>query len=86
MADVIVYSTPTCPWCNRVKLFLKEKGVAFEDKNVAEDKAAATEMITKTGGQIGVPVIDAKGTIIIGFDKAKLKTALGLKDESPNKT
>jgi len=75
--NVKVYSTPTCPWCHRTKEFLKEKKIDFKDINVAEDQAAAKEMVDKSG-QMGVPVVDIDGTIIIGFDKPALEKALGL--------
>ena len=80
--NVTVYSTPTCPWCHKAKDFLKEHKIKFEDKNVAQDEAARDEMIEKTG-QMGVPVIDIDGTIIIGFDINKMREKLNLKkDES----
>ncbi|MCM2339321.1 MAG: glutathione S-transferase N-terminal domain-containing protein [Burkholderiales bacterium] len=63
---VIVYSTTTCPYCVYAKEYLKEKGVAFEDKNVGLDRAAGEEMVKKSG-QMGVPVIDIDGNIIVGF-------------------
>ena len=63
---VTVYSTPTCPYCVRAKDFLKEKGVAFEDVDVSLDHARAMEMVNKSG-QMGVPVIDVGGDIVIGF-------------------
>jgi len=75
MAKVKVYSTPTCPWCHRAKDYLKEKKVDFEDINVAEDQDAAQEMIEKSG-QMGVPVLDVDGEIIIGFDQEKIDAAL----------
>lgn len=75
--SIKVYSTPTCPWCIRVKQFLKENNTAFEDFDVAVDQAKAEEMIQKSG-QMGVPVLDIDGTIIVGFDKEKIKTALGI--------
>lgn len=77
MANVQIYSTPTCPWCHKTKEYLKEKGIAFTDINVAEDQAKAQEMIKKSG-QMGVPVTDIDGTIIIGFDKPALNKALGI--------
>lgn len=77
MATVLIYSTPTCPWCHKAKEYLKEKGIPYMDINVAEDQAKAQEMIQKSG-QMGVPVIDIDGTIIIGFDKPKINAALGL--------
>ena len=75
---VTVFSTETCPYCVMVKEFLKEHNIKFKDINVAEDQKAAHEMMEKTG-QSGVPVIDVNGTIIVGFDKDKLKKALSLK-------
>lgn len=74
---VKVYSTPTCPWCVRVKQFLKENNIAFEDRDVAHDQAAAQEMIQKSG-QMGVPTLDINGEIIVGFDKEKIKQMLGI--------
>lgn len=77
MAEVNVYSTPTCPWCKRAKQFFTENGVEFKDFDVAADVAARKEMIDKSG-QLGVPVIEIDGQIIIGFDEPKLKKALAL--------
>jgi glutaredoxin 3 len=74
---VLVYSTPTCPYCVRLKQYLTENKVAFEEYDVGVDKAKADEMVQKTS-QMGVPVIDIDGKIIIGFDKPKIKEALGL--------
>ena len=77
--SVKVYSTPTCPWCKKVKEFLNENKVTFEDIDVSNNKEASAEMI-KISGQSGVPVTDANGTIIVGFDEEKLKKALNLKE------
>ncbi len=77
-AKVKVYSTPTCPHCNMVKDFLKENAVPFEDINVAENKDAANEIVEKSG-QMGVPVVEINGGIIVGFDKDAMKKALNLK-------
>ena len=75
--QVKIYSTPTCPYCKMAKAFLKENNVQFTDINVADDEQAAKEMVDKSG-QMGVPVIDVEGEIIVGLDKGKLKNALGL--------
>jgi len=77
MSTVAIYSTPTCPWCHKAKDYLKEKGITFTDYNVAEDQTKAEEMVNKSG-QMGVPVIDIDGTIIVGFDKAKIDELLKL--------
>jgi len=66
-----VYSTPTCPYCHTLKAFLKEKGIEFKDVDVGSDSAAADEMIKKSG-QMGVPVADINGQIVVGFDKEKI--------------
>ncbi len=75
---VIVYSTPTCPYCHAAKEFLKENKIEFKDVDVSKDQAAAQEMIEKSG-QMGVPVLDINGTIIVGYDKDAIKKALKLK-------
>ena len=75
---VVVYSTAVCPWCYRVKDWLTEHKVKFEDINVGADQAKAQEMIEKSG-QMGVPVTEVNGQIIVGFNEAKLKLALGIK-------
>lgn len=74
---VTVYSTPMCPWCDRVKDWLKEKKVKFEVKDVSEDQEATMEMVAKSK-QMGVPVIDVDGQIVVGFDQDKLKKLLKL--------
>jgi glutaredoxin-like YruB-family protein len=74
---VIVYSTPVCPYCIRAKQFLKENDVAFEDNDVSIDRAKAEEMMRKSG-QMGVPVFDIEGEIIVGFEKERIKSALGI--------
>ena len=74
---ITVYSTNTWPWCFKVKDYFRDNNIAFEDKNVGEDRAAAMEMIRKSGQQ-GVPVIDLDGNIIVGFDKEGIDKLLGL--------
>ena len=74
---VKIYSTPFCPYCQMAKEFLKGRGVEFEEVNVQEDRAAALEMIQKTG-QNGVPVIEIDDNIIVGFNQEKIIEALGL--------
>jgi len=76
---VKVYTTPTCPYCTMTKDFLKKHGVAFEEIDVASDRGAAMEMISKTG-QMGVPVIEIGSTTILGFNKEAIKKALGIRE------
>ena len=77
MSKVIVYGTAACPWCDKVKDFLKETNVEFEYIDVGADQEKAKEMVEKSK-QIGVPVIDVDGTIVVGFDIKKLKELLNI--------
>jgi len=74
-----VYSTPSCPYCVTLKKFLAEKGVEFEDIDVSQDQKELEEMVEKSG-QMGVPVIDLNGQIIVGFDRDKILEALNIKE------
>ena len=73
---VIVYSTDTCPYCTMAKSYLSEKGVKYRDVDVGSDRGGAMEMIKKSG-QMGVPVLEIKGRVIVGFDRAAIDEALG---------
>ena len=77
MAQVTIYSTPTCVYCNEAKTFFKEKNIAYTEHNVAADQAKRKEMIDKSG-QMGVPVIDVDGQLVIGFNQPKIKQLLGI--------
>lgn len=76
---VRVFSTPTCPYCVTLKEFLKEHNIEFEDIDVSQDKKALKEMIEKSG-QLGVPVVEIDGQIVVGFDREKISKILKLKD------
>jgi len=75
---VKVYSTPACPYCDMLKEFLKKNDVKFENIDVSKNHKAAHEMIEKSG-QIGVPVTEIDGKIIVGYNVTALKEALKLK-------
>ncbi|MBI2483466.1 glutaredoxin family protein [Candidatus Uhrbacteria bacterium] len=75
--QITVYSTPSCPYCKLAKEYLHAKNFAYTEIDVAADSEKAEEMIQKSG-QMGVPVIDIGGTIIVGFDKPKMNAALGI--------
>lgn len=74
---VKIYTTPSCVYCKMSKEFFQKNSVEYEEKNVATDAAARDEMIQRSG-QMGVPVIEIDGKIIIGFDQPRLKEALGI--------
>ena len=75
--EVKIYTTPTCAFCHAAKEFFREHNIKFEEFNVATDAKARDEMIKKSG-QLGVPVIDVGGKLIIGFNRIKLAEILGI--------
>jgi len=75
--NVIVFSTPTCSFCNMAKKYFREKGIRFRDVDVSRDPAAARDMVLRSGQQ-GVPVIDIGGRIVVGFDRPRIDKYLGL--------
>ncbi len=74
-----VFSTPFCIYCVSLKQFLKEHNIEFEEIDVSKDKVAQEEMIKKSG-QMGVPVVEIDGEIIVGFDKNKIVELLDIKE------
>lgn len=73
--NVIVYSTPTCPYCVYAKEYFKKNNVEFKDVDVSRDRASAEEMVKKSG-QMGVPVIDIDGKILVGFQPEEFEKLL----------
>lgn len=78
MSKIVVYSTPSCPYCGLAKDYLNQKGVEFEEKDVSLDRAAAREMIEKSG-EMGVPQIEINGKIIVGFNRDAIDEELSRK-------
>lgn len=78
MAKVIIYTTPACVYCKMTKEFFKDNNIVYEEKDVSTDEKARDEMIEKSG-QLGAPVIDIDGKIVVGFDKEKLLELLEIK-------
>lgn len=76
--EIKVYSTKTCPWCHKLKEFLKEHKIKFKDVDVSQDQDAAKYMVEKTG-QYGVPVTEIDGEFVIGFDESKIKKLLKIR-------
>ena len=75
---IILYSTPSCIFCHKAKEFFKEHNIEYTNKDVASDSQALDEMVKKSG-QLGVPVIDIDGQIIVGFDRKKISELLNIK-------
>ena len=74
---VIVYGTPTCTWCTTIKTYLRENKIRFTYIDVSVNQEAAQQMVKKSGQQ-GVPQTEINGQIVIGFDKQKINTLLGI--------
>jgi len=75
MHKITIYSTPSCVYCKMAKAYFAQNNLPFEEKDVASDLPAREEMIKKSG-QLGVPVIDIDGSIVIGFDKGHIANLL----------
>jgi len=76
---VKVYSTPSCPWCDVAKKFLKDNNIEFETIDVSQSQEIAMDLINKTGST-GVPVIEINGEYVLGFDKTAICEKLGITD------
>ncbi len=74
---VIVFSTPSCSYCNMAKVYFRRNKIKFRDVDVSKDAAAARDL-QRRSGQMGVPVIDINGRLIVGFDKPKINKMLGI--------
>ncbi len=77
---VTLYSTPTCPYCKLTKDFLEDRSIEYVEVDVSADPSKANEMVKKSG-QMGVPVVEVEGKVIVGWNKSALEEALGLKAE-----
>jgi glutaredoxin-like YruB-family protein len=78
MMKIKIYKTEQCPFCIMAKRFFQEHNIPYEEVDVGNNPKAAEEMIEKSG-QMGVPVIDIDGKIIIGFNEAEIKKALKMR-------
>jgi glutaredoxin 3 len=74
--DITVYTTPTCGYCRHLKNYLQQRGVEYTERDVSIDRAAAEEMVQRSG-QMGVPVTVIGNQVVIGFDRTRLDSLLG---------
>ena len=74
---ITLYTTPACYWCRTAKRYLEDRGLTFEEVNVAEDRRAHQQMVRMTG-QNGVPVIRVGDSAMTGWDKAEFERLLTL--------
>lgn len=72
---ITLYTTPSCTYCRKAKDYFRQNRVPFTEYDVARDQRRAEEMVRKSG-QMGVPVIDVNGRIIVGFNQPEIERAL----------
>ncbi|HEY9583847.1 MAG TPA: glutaredoxin family protein [Candidatus Paceibacterota bacterium] len=77
MKNVIIYSTPTCHFCGEAKKYMDNHGVSYIEHDVAHDLGQRKIMVEKSG-QLGVPVIDIDGKVMVGYEESELAKALGI--------
>ena len=75
MVEIEVYTTPTCPYCTKIKKWLENNDYDYKEYNVAQNKEKAKEMIQKTG-QKGVPQTFIGDTQVVGFQVEKIEEAI----------
>lgn len=75
---ITIYSTPFCVYCKTLKEYLGSKGIAFKEIDVSQDEKELEKMVA-ISGQMGVPVIDIDGDVVVGFDKEKIDELLNIK-------
>lgn len=73
-----IFTTPICVYCRKAKEFFEKNKIPYEEYNVIVDEKRRDEMISRSG-QMGVPVIDVDGKLIVGFDERRLRELLGIK-------
>lgn len=74
---VTVYGTPSCSWCTTIKKHLNQNAIKYSYIDVSKDQKAAEAMVARSGQQ-GVPQTDIGGEMIVGFDKIRINTLLGI--------
>jgi arsenate reductase-like glutaredoxin family protein len=78
---VTIYGTSWCGACRAARQYLTERKIPFADKDIEQDPAAARELSEKAS-KMGiptdrVPVIDVRGRLLLGFDRARIEALLG---------
>lgn len=79
MNVIKVYTTPSCHWCHTLKDFLKDHNIEYTEVDVSRDQTAAQEMIERSG-QMGVPVSEINGEMVVGFDQERISELLNIKE------
>lgn len=75
---VTIYSTPTCVYCKTLKEYLDSKQIPWKEIDVSANEAELEKMVA-ISGQMGVPVVEIDGDVVVGFDKEKIDEILKIK-------
>jgi glutaredoxin len=73
---VIMYMTVWCPYCVKAREYLRSLNVNLIEYNIERDKSKREEMLSKSGGSSGVPLIDVEGIIIRGYNPSAFRAAI----------
>ncbi len=73
--SVVIYTTPSCPFCKIAKEHLGSKGVKYTEIDVESDMNKGREMMA-ISGQGGVPVLVINGRVVVGADIPLIDEAL----------
>jgi len=80
VGDIIMYCTPWCPECRRVRAFFTKHNIQYTEVDISRDRASAAKVRSWANGNETTPTFSIKGTIIVNFDQAKIKQLLDIKD------
>lgn len=81
-AEVILYMTDWCGWCRKTRALLQEIGADFEEVDIEKSAEGREEYEKKSGGGSGIPLLDIDGTIVRGYDEARIRKLVAELDES----
>ena len=74
--NVTMYMTAWCPYCAKAREYIRSLGVNLIEYNVETDRSREKEMLQKSGGAKGVPLIDIEGIILRGYSPSAIKDAI----------
>jgi len=77
-ADVVIYCTPWCPECRRVRAYLSEHGIHYVEVDISKNRAAAQLIRSYANGNETTPTLDIKGTVVVNFDRSQVASLLGI--------
>lgn len=80
-ADIILYMADWCGWCRKTRSLLEEIGADFEEVDVERSVEGRREFEKKARGRGGIPLLDIDGTIVRGYNEARIRRLVAELDE-----